>query len=345
MEQHDIVIIGGGFAGLSLAKFLAEKNLDVVLLEEHDGFFRKACGEGVGTHFKNYDFLDLYGSKKGIEREVQGIEIRTKYGKAFFNAPLFVVDKRQVEEEFARQAQRLGADIRMKEKVRAIIPGDHIMIQPQGISARIVVGADGVFSLVRKTMGQDKPSSAVGISGITSTLEREKDRCYLEYDNSVIEYGYTWFFPKKDTWNIGIGSLHPHGMKDSFHQFKAQYTAAEWKGGYGPISKPLTLSQNNLFLVGDSGAQIRSTIGAGNLTSIISAHILAETLGRYAKSNFRTIQGEDYASTWDRVLGKVLRREYYITSLMKKLQTNEYLLHLCITNLARITSTYISHQS
>jgi flavin-dependent dehydrogenase len=341
MEHHDIVIIGGGLAGLSLAKFLAEKNLDVILLEEHDGFFRKACGEGVGTHFKNYDFLELYGSKKGIEREVEGIEIRTKYGKAFFRAPLFVVDKREVEEEFARQAQRLGADIRLKEKVREIIPGHRIMIHPQGISSKIVVGADGVFSRVRKTMGQGLPSSAVGISGITPMIEREKDRCYLEYDNSVVRYGYTWFFPKKDTWNIGIGSLHPHGMKDAFQRFKTQYTASEWKGGYGPISKPLTLAQNNLFLVGDSGAQIRSTIGAGNLTSIISAHILAETLARYATNNYASLQGKDYETAWDKILGTVLRREYYITSLMKKIQNNEYLLHLCITNLARITSRYV----
>ena len=38
MERHDVAIIGGGIAGLTLAKFLAEYGIDFVLLEEHKDF-------------------------------------------------------------------------------------------------------------------------------------------------------------------------------------------------------------------------------------------------------------------------------------------------------------------
>ena len=44
MVQTEVVVAGGGFAGLVCAKALAEKNIPVVLLER-----KKAAGQGMHT--------------------------------------------------------------------------------------------------------------------------------------------------------------------------------------------------------------------------------------------------------------------------------------------------------
>lgn len=46
MEKVDVAIVGGGIAGLTLAKFLSEEGINFILFEGHDDFFKKACGEG-----------------------------------------------------------------------------------------------------------------------------------------------------------------------------------------------------------------------------------------------------------------------------------------------------------
>ena len=337
MEKHDVVIVGGGLAGLSLSKFLAEKGVDFVLLEEHDDFHKKACGEGIGTKINEYRFMDLYDSKKGIEREINEIVIQTKYGKSKIPAPLLMIDKKTVEREFSDQARKKGADIRLNEKVKSIKNDGLYLLEPQKIQAKIIVGADGVFSIVRNFIGVKPPHSAIGVSGICKDIDRDRDCCYLDYNKDIIKYGYIWYFPKKDTWNIGLGSLSNKYFKEAFNNFKNKYAVDSWRGGYGPISKPLKLSKNNVFLVGDAGAQIRSTIGAGNLTSIVSSKILSETLEKITKRNFDKSDAKEYEKLFNQKLGKMLKQEYYITYIIKTLMRNDYLLNMAISKLAKIT--------
>jgi len=336
LEKHDIVIIGGGLAGLSLSKFLAERGLDFVLLEEHDGFHKKACGEGIGTKINEYKFSELYEGKKGIEREINKIVIQTKYGKSIIPATLLMINKKAVEKEFADQAVHKGADIRLNEKVKRIEKADSFIIEPQKIKANIVVGADGVFSMVRNFMGIKPPNYAIGVSGICKDIERDRDCCYLDYNKDIIKCGYVWFFPKKNSWNIGLGSLSNKYFKDAFKNFKNKYVVDSWKGGYGPISKPLKLFKNNVFLVGDAGAQIRSTIGAGNFTSIISSKILAESLEKYSKKKYNHSDAKVYENLFNKKLGRMLRQEYYITYITKTLMRNDYLLNMAIKKLSKM---------
>jgi flavin-dependent dehydrogenase len=344
MEKHDVAIIGGGLAGLSTAKFLAEAGIDFVLLEEHHDFYMKACGEGIGIRIGDYRLSDLYGSKRGIEREVRGICAQTKYGDITIPAPLLIINKREMEKEFADQAIKRGANIRMNERVKVIEKHENFIIKPQNIEAKILVGADGVFSIVRKFTGQSTPKCAIGVSGISQNIDRDMDYCYMILNNDLIKYGYAWFFPKKDTWNIGVGSLHQQHFKEAFDNFKKKYVVDSWKGGCGPFSKPLKLSNKNIFLVGDAGAQVRSIAGAGNFTSIISGKILADTIIKFSKKNFREIDSKEYTKTWNGAIGKICRREYYLTYVLKQIMKNDRLLYFSISKLAKLAPKHFKSQ-
>ena len=197
MEKHDIAIIGGGIAGLTLAKFLAEEGMDFILFEEHNDFFMKACGEGIGIKLGEFNFFDLYESKRGIEREVNECIISTKYGKISLPAILLTINKKEIEKELANQAIKKGADIRIGEKVNSIEKGNNFILNPQKIEFKIVVGGDGAFSIVRKYLGIKNPKFAIGASALIKEIGRDMDKFYIEIGRDIVGYGYACFSQKR----------------------------------------------------------------------------------------------------------------------------------------------------
>lgn len=340
MERHDIAIIGGGIAGLTLSKFLAEKGMDFVLLEEHNGFFKKACGEGITPYIFGYNFFDLYESNAGIERRLNITNIHTKYGELKLYMPVLMTDKEKVEGELARQAIKKGADIRMGEKVESIeINGNEFLIKPQGIKAKLVVGADGFFSMVRKLAGIKQPDYAVGVEALVENVDMNRDEVHIEYKNDVVKYGYSWFFPKKEKWNVGIGSFKPKHFKSSFEKFKKRVKSDRWRGANIPISKPLKPYAKGIMLVGDAASQVISSIGAGNMTSMICAKIAADAIDKIAGNGFKRNDTYIYAEMLKPVV-KMMKRDYNFAFIANRVVKSEYIRYRMMKKAVELNSEY-----
>jgi geranylgeranyl reductase len=71
-----VLIIGGGPAGATAARFLAENGVDVILLERNLSFV-KPCGGGVSLSA----FHELGIPKTIIKKEVKSIRIVSPMGK------------------------------------------------------------------------------------------------------------------------------------------------------------------------------------------------------------------------------------------------------------------------
>src|SRR5690242_10263952 len=59
MKQYDVIIVGGGLAGLSLSIQLAEVKRNVLVLEKNKYPFHRVCGEYVSM--ESWDFLERLG--------------------------------------------------------------------------------------------------------------------------------------------------------------------------------------------------------------------------------------------------------------------------------------------
>jgi flavin-dependent dehydrogenase len=336
VERCDVAIIGGGIAGLSLGKFLAQRGIPFILFEEHRNFFQKACGEGIIRYTVGHEFYDLYESSAGVEKEVAETVIHTACGSIVVEMPVLMTDKRAVEREFARQAAA-GGEIRMGEKVATIRNG---VLLPQEVRPHVIVGADGCFSTVRKYLGLRAVRYGIAAEGHSTDVDFDRDRCHVVMRKDVVRHGYAWYFPKKDGWNIGIGSCNRRGFKSAFRTFRQHNPARGWRGAPIPIDIPTKTYGRNALVVGDAAAHVLGNVGEGIMLSIIAAKIAADVIENAARSNFSNPDLATYEKRWRTVLWKQLVSSYLGGMLFFKAVATEQLRHVLLARMCQKTSAY-----
>jgi len=165
MADYDIITVGGGVAGASLAKAMAEKGSKVLVLESTTAFKDRVRGELIvpwGVVEANE--LGVYDSLLGAGgREVRGWQ--TQAGPAPFpprdltatppGLGAMGIYHPAMQESVLEAAAAAGAEVRRGARVTGVTPGTEpsVTVDGETLSARLVVGADGRNSSVRKSCG------------------------------------------------------------------------------------------------------------------------------------------------------------------------------------------------
>jgi 3-(3-hydroxy-phenyl)propionate hydroxylase len=172
--EHQVVVIGAGLVGLTLAIDLAQHGIDVVALDDDDTVSvgsRSICQ--AKRTLEIWDRLDVAAPMlaKGItwttgkvffgERQVYGFDLQPEGGHKF---PAFINLQQYYVEHFLvqRAQQEPRIDLRWKNRVNAVETRDDLVLltvdTPEGpyrLAARYVIACDGVRSPVRHTLGLD----------------------------------------------------------------------------------------------------------------------------------------------------------------------------------------------
>lgn len=312
MEKREIVIVGGGVAGLSLARSLADKDVDFTLLEEHPKFYMKVCGEGVSAGH-TLSIRDLYKSSIGFENKIDGAVLNFPYSRTVkHNGAGYTINKEVFEGELFRQVEVLGGEVRMGERVTALErKGNSILVHPQEILCRCIVGCDGVFSIVRRFFKQSLGRVAFVLSG---EVKKEDEDHILKFffDKRIVPGGYAWSFPKDKTYNVGLGSLYKiTDGKRCLRFLKDKWEAERIRGAYIPLYLPLKTFFKGGILIGDAAPQINYLTGGGINSSIACARIAGEVLAEIheQKKEYSEDTLKEYEKRWKKVL-RWMRLQY-----------------------------------
>jgi flavin-dependent dehydrogenase len=217
MLECDVFVIGCGPAGASLAYYLTQKNIKVIVAEKKKNLDRPIRCAGLVS----VNIAGLFDFKiRGINTQAEYLETyAAKNPSEKFHlisktsAPGFILDRDTFINDIASRFTKAGGILLKSTKV--------ISIQqcPDGFSldlfdigaknhlrakARIIAGADGPLSLIGRLTGAVNKSFMHAIQRNPSTILKSTD-CNKIFFSPYISCGYGWLFPKTDSVNIGVG--------------------------------------------------------------------------------------------------------------------------------------------
>ncbi len=208
--KYDTIVAGLGPAGANAAYELSKKGASVLALEKQKHPRYKPCGGGLTAKIEKILEPDF---KSVVERTISKVNFTFKGAgdvRAVSDSPLVYMVMRDVFDNFlVEKARAAGAEIHEQEKVTHVEEGKDgviVMTEKNMYAAKLLIGADGVNSVVARSVGlKPKKRTAVLIEGEVKVNEKAFNRVSDEilFDFGSVPYGYGWVFPKADHLSLG----------------------------------------------------------------------------------------------------------------------------------------------
>jgi geranylgeranyl reductase family protein len=305
----DVLIVGAGPAGSFLAGGLAQAGLRVTLVDRSRFPRDKPCGGGLSQKTLA---LVPDAVRAACAREVRGAVLAFGNGRHFekslHGAAGAVVIRSEFDRALLDWARRQGVTFHGGSPfVAASRVGDRwrCAAGSREFEAAILVGADGVFSQVRRHVFGPKlvhyTAAVEACVYCDPQVVARFDRRVL-FDFGGMPNGYGWIFPKSDHLNVGVYSIvERRSIRDSFARFCEMYPVLRSASGVHrsghaiPVrNRGRAYARDDCLLVGDAGGFAEALYGEGIYFALKSADCARRAIlsGAPSKAYARLIERE-----------------------------------------------------
>jgi geranylgeranyl reductase family protein len=277
VRAWDLAVVGAGPAGsaAALGALRVDPGLRVALLDRSTFPRDKACGDGIAPQV--VDLLRESGAGSVVADRVAVPTLRLRRGDLDVSRPMarpaWVVPRAEFDLRLVTAACDAGA-VLLHERVRRVRPGPTTLLD-DGHEARVVVGADGAHSVVRRALGIAAGPTAVALRGYAPTPPARAGEQVIVFDTGS-RPAYGWSFDRGDgLCNVGYGVLT--GSTGSAVLTKAHLLArleallpgaadggTGWRGHQLPLSAgPWRPRPGSVLLAGDAAGLVNPMTGEG----------------------------------------------------------------------------------
>ncbi|MET9437291.1 FAD-dependent monooxygenase [Streptomyces sp. NPDC006551] len=293
----DVLVAGGGPAGLAAAIQAARAGMEAVVVEPRAFPVDKACGEGIMP--SGVAALHELGVARPPGRELRGIRYtdgRHAAEAAFRDSHGLGVRRTALHTALHRRAVELGVRL-VPGKVAEVHLG-HDTVTAAGMTARWLIAADGLHSPVRRTLGLDLAASAPRRYGMRRHYRIAPWTDFVEVHWS--RHGEAYVTPVADRL-VGVAVLSHDRRPYEEHLAAFPALAAALRGteagpvrGAGPLrTRARSRRAGRVLLIGDAAGYVDALTGEGIAlaTATATAAVACLAAGR----------PEDYPAQWARL--------------------------------------------
>jgi geranylgeranyl reductase family protein len=306
-RMWDVAVVGSGPAGSAAAigALRAAPSASVLLLDRSDFPRDKCCGDALLNRAVRE--LDGWAAPGGADvlsgyRPVRRLRLVTAGGAVVSGElpePLTVVPRAVLDERLMASARGAGAQW-SRLAVRDVRDyGGYVELNGT-VRARVVIGADGAESAVRRSIGVRRPDDlAVALRGYDTASGDTTPTLVFERRGGL---SYAWRFPCSDgPANVGYGRLLTPDAKPSRAELLASMhrllpgirpEAASLRAHRLPLSTSRQpVSRGRVLLAGDAASLVNPLSGEGIYYAVASgmcAGTAAATDGADASRRYRT---------------------------------------------------------
>ena len=284
----DVLIAGGGPAGLATAIRCAQAGLEVTVAEPRPGPVDKACGEGLMP-------AAVAGlAAIGVEpagRTLHGIRYLDEQHQAdglFRGGPGLGVRRTELHAALSTAARELGVSV-----VPARVDGftqDDGGVRAAGLTARYLVAADGLHSAIRRACAPDPPPAPRGRRPGGARYGLRRHYRVAPWSSMVEVYwaaaSEAYVTPVADDL-VGVAILAGPGEDydarlAAFPELRERLAGAEPASrvrGAGPLRQTVRHRvSGRVLLVGDASGYIDALTGEGISVALAQGAVLAQCL-------------------------------------------------------------------
>lgn len=354
MKNKEVLIIGGGLAGLTAAIHLSKIGFLVTVVEKNEFPKHKVCGEYISNEVLPYlNWLNLNIADLN-PTNITHLEFSTASGKLIKNSlPLggFGISRYALDEYLYKTAIANGCKI-IKDTVESIVfDNEEFSITTSAktiFKSEIAIGAFGKRSNIDQRLNRnfiqkkspwlavkahysgDFPNDLVGLhnfkGGYCGVSKVENDIINICY---LADYETFKQFKNIDDYQEKVVSQNPH-LKTIFENSQFLF------------EKPLTISQicfeekraveNHILMIGDTAGLIHPLCGNGMAMAIHSAKIVSELVGKYFSNEIKSRNEleESYVQEWNFNFRKRLKMGRLLSNLMQKQKLSCVLMRILI---------------
>jgi digeranylgeranylglycerophospholipid reductase len=337
-RQYDVLVVGGGPAGLSAAEAAAKTGARVALLER-----RKEIGYPVHTSGGSWiSDMKALGIPADLYHPIRSVTFLSPNRSARFDyaEPVCcVLDVRGVYQYVAGRAVAAGTELFPGSPVERPIVEDGKVV---GVVAKdhrnrvgewrapVVIDASGFSSTLVTRVGLRKGFQRYGYGAEYDLMapNYDQDMLYLIMGSQVAPSGYAWAFPRgKGRVRLGVGVIRPDVDADA-REYLDTFTerlpnlAPDFKGA-SPVEYHTGLFpsegvvesfvRDGLIATGDSAGQGSTLVGEGIRFALYSGAMAGEVAGEAARAGDTTAERlARYERQWRARFGREMDISYIV---------------------------------